>query len=119
MSRILVVEDEALIATMIEEWLGELGCTSLGPAATVASAMAFIDHAPPDGVILDVSLGRETSFGIADRLTTMGVPFAFATGHSDSTLPPRFAGSLTLLKPFDFDALGRVITAFATGRSSV
>jgi len=116
MSRILVVEDEALIATMIEEWLGELGCISLGPAATVASAMALIDETTPDGVILDVSLGRETSFAIADRLTAIGVPFVFATGHADSSLPPRFAGSLTLSKPFDFDALGRVITAFGTGR---
>jgi CheY-like chemotaxis protein len=115
MPRILVVEDEALIAVMIEEWLRELGCTHLGPAATVASAMALVDDTL-DGAILDISLGRETSFGIADRLTAMGIPFVFATGHSDSALPPRFAGSLTLSKPFDFDALGRVIAAFAAGR---
>jgi CheY-like chemotaxis protein len=117
MSRILVVEDEALIAIMIEEWLRELGCTNLGPVGTVASAMALIDETV-DGAILDISLGRENSFGIADRLTAMGIPFVFATGHADSALPPRFAGSLTLSKPFDFDALGRVIRAFATGRST-
>jgi DNA-binding response OmpR family regulator len=117
MSRILVVEDEALIAPMIGEWLSERGYVSIGPAATVASAMALIDQSVPGDVILDVSLGRETSFPIADRLTTMGVPFVFATGHSDSSLPARFHGSLTLSKPFDFDALGRAITMFATGRS--
>lgn len=118
MSRILVVEDEALIAAMMEEWLSELGCTTIGPAGSVAAAMALLDGTPPDGVILDVSLGRETSYPIADKLTTMGVPFAFSTGHSDSALLPRYQGSLTLSKPFDFDALGRVIATFAKRRGS-
>jgi CheY-like chemotaxis protein len=113
MSRILVVEDEALIAAMMDEWLSELGYTTVGPAGSVAAALALLEGGvPPDGVILDVSLGDETSYAIADKLTAMGVPFAFSTGHSDSSLLPRYRGRLTLSKPFDFDELERVVASF-------
>jgi CheY-like chemotaxis protein len=112
MARIMVVEDEALIAALVDEWLGELGYTMVGPARSVAAAMALLEDAPPDGVILDVSLGNETSYAVADKLTAMGVPFAFSTGHPDNDLLPRYRGRLTLSKPFDFDDLERVVASF-------
>jgi DNA-binding response OmpR family regulator len=118
MARILVVEDEALIAAMVEQWLVEAGCTTIGPVGTVAAAMALLEDQKVDAAILDITLGLDTSFAIADRLTTMGVPFAFSTGHTDSALLPRYRGSLTLSKPFDFDALGRVVAELATRRGS-
>jgi DNA-binding response OmpR family regulator len=118
MARIMVVEDEALIAALMEEWLVEMGCTTIGPVGSVDAAMALLDGTRPDGVLLDVSLGKESSYPVADKLTAMGVPFAFSTGRSDNEILPRYQGSLTLAKPFDFDALGRVVTTLATRRGS-
>jgi CheY-like chemotaxis protein len=77
--RVLLVEDEYLIAETMEEWLRMAGAE----VPSVAHALALIEGAAPrlDGAVLDVSLGRgETARPIADRLNELGVPFVFATG---------------------------------------
>ncbi|MEJ0098106.1 MAG: response regulator [Bauldia sp.] len=81
MPRILLLDDEPLIAMMVADWLAEIGCETVGPADSVASALGFLDGEPLDGAILDVWLGDEDSFPVADTLRRRGVPFAFATGH--------------------------------------
>jgi CheY-like chemotaxis protein len=107
--RVLVVEDEPLIAMMMQEWLEELNCMPVGPATSVSGALELIGRGKVDGAILDVTLGSEQSFPVADELLKRGVPFAFATGHDIETLEPRFAGALILPKPFEQTAFSGVV----------
>jgi CheY-like chemotaxis protein len=107
--RILVLEDEPLIAVMVQGWLTELGCATVGPAYTVASALALIEQAPLDGAILDVSIGDQDSSAVAEALRRKGVPFAAATGRAPDGLSAAYAGAPSLPKPYDFAAMRRVL----------
>jgi DNA-binding NtrC family response regulator len=81
--RILLVEDEYLIAEIMEEWLCRAGAEVIGPVPSVTQALESIgdDLGRVDGAVLDVNLGNgETSYPIADKLTECGVPYLFATG---------------------------------------
>jgi DNA-binding response OmpR family regulator len=98
--RVLIVEDEPLIAMLVQEWLEELGCKVLGPAASVSGALELIAGAELEGAVLDVSLGKEESFPIADELRKRRVPFVFATGYGGDGLDARFSGAPVLAKPF-------------------
>jgi len=110
--RILVLEDEPLLAMMLEECLEELGHELAGSAASVAQAFQLLDDAtsPPDFALLDFSLGGETnSLPVARRLRAQGVPFAYLTGHTsldeESDVPP----APILSKPFSLDQLEAAI----------
>ena len=113
MARILIVDDEPLIAMLSEEWLAELGHEAVGPAHDLASAMKLADTTM-DGAILDVSLGVHKSYDVARRLRDRGIPLAFATGHAPEALSEEFTGALTLAKPFSFEAFRAVVTALAS-----
>jgi CheY-like chemotaxis protein len=78
-SRILVVEDEFLISLLIEDILQEHGCDVVGPAATVEHAMRLTGDSGFDAALLDVNLGDETVYPVADALVEAGVPFVFVT----------------------------------------
>ncbi|GGE22573.1 response regulator [Polymorphobacter glacialis] len=80
---ILLVEDEYLIAMALEEELQLSGAHVIGPAASVDDALALLAIESVDGAILDVSLGREKVFSVAEALTARRIPFVFATGYSD------------------------------------
>lgn len=112
--RVLIVEDEPLIAMLVQEWLEELNCTTIGPAASVSGALELIAGVVVNGAVLDVSLGKEESFPIADELKKRGVPFVFATGHGVDSLESRFAGAQVLAKPFEYelfcDVVGKMLT---------
>jgi DNA-binding response OmpR family regulator len=109
MSRILVVDDEPLLGILLADWLDELGHETIGPARDVASASALLDAALPDAAIIDVSLGSETGYPIAEYLMKRGVPFVFGTGHGQGGLPPCFSRHKILVKPYEFDALGDIL----------
>ncbi len=109
MSRILVVDDQPMIAALLADWLDELGHETIGPAYNAASALALIEADAPDAAIIDVSLGKETGYPIAEHLERLNVPFAFATGHADEGLIPNFAHRPVMPKPFDFEALRGVV----------
>ena len=85
---ILLVEDEYLIAWALQDELQHSGAHVIGPAASVEDALALLANEPVDGAILDVSLGREKVFSVAEALAARGIPFVFATGYSD--LPPEW-----------------------------
>jgi CheY-like chemotaxis protein len=102
MARVLVVDDEPLIAMMIAGWLEELGHQPVGPAGTVSHALAHVGEGGIDAVILDLSLGDESSYSVAEALAGQGIPFAFATGHGSSTIEAAWAGRPLLPKPFVF-----------------
>ncbi|GJE52807.1 hypothetical protein GOFOIKOB_5881 [Methylobacterium tardum] len=80
--RILLVEDEYLIAMEMERWLRDAGAEVIGPVPSVEQALDLIeDEGAPDAAILDVNLGDgERVFPVADRLDGLGVPYLFATG---------------------------------------
>ncbi len=115
-SRVLVVEDEALIAMQVESVLADAGCELVGPATGVAEAVGLVTAAAPQAALLDVNLGRERSYPVADLLAAGGVPFVFCTGYAGATeLPERFAGARVLPKPLDPDELVRALADVAAG----
>jgi CheY-like chemotaxis protein len=98
--RVLVVEDEPAISMLIEDMLEDLGCKVAGVANTVASALALIQAGPADAAVLDVNLGRESIFPVADELTARGVPFLFSTGYGSAGIRPADRERPVLPKPF-------------------
>ena len=84
--RILVVEDERLIALDIQEMLESWGCTVIGPVATAAAALALLADECPDSAVLDVHLNGETSEPIAAALQLCGRPFLVLTAYQRSYL---------------------------------
>lgn len=97
---ILVVEDESLIAMLIEDHLVELGYDVAPAVSTVAEALSALDSRKPDIALLDVNLGGEMSFPVADALRSRGIPFLFLTGYGRGGIPARYADCLVLQKPF-------------------
>ncbi|TPG42603.1 response regulator [Sphingomonas koreensis] len=81
--RILVVEDEMLVMMNIEMALGDLGCSTICAAASVAEALALLANHSFDAAMIDVNLGGEKSYPVADMLIRRGIPFAFSTGYGD------------------------------------
>jgi len=109
--RVLVVEDETLVAMMLEEMLLELNCSVLGPAGDLAEAMGFAEKAEFDLALLDVSLRRTPSFPVAEVLQKRGIPFAFMTGYGAQDFPLAYQQLPRLSKPFDLPDLQRALKA--------
>jgi len=103
--RIFVVEDEALVALLIEDALIAAGGSMIGPFAQVRPALAALEAGLPDVAVLDLNLGGESSLPIAERLVALGVPILFASGYGPAGLPPRFQTRPMLAKPYDSAAL--------------
>lgn len=100
-ARILVVEDEAVVAMFIEDVLASLGFTVIGPAANVDEALALLDKEEVDGGLLDVNLGGDNrSYPIADRLAREHKPYMFVTGYGIAGIDRRYAQAPVLQKPF-------------------
>ncbi|MBF0332779.1 MAG: response regulator [Alphaproteobacteria bacterium] len=100
--RILLIEDEFLVAAAVEATLAHLGYEVVGPASTVRAALnALAEEAPPDGAILDLNLRGESSLEVAEELNRQGIPFVFATGYEkDQAVGRRFPAAHWLRKPF-------------------
>lgn len=107
--RVLVVEDEMMVSMLIEDMLGELGCKVVGPASRLDEALALAEEADLDCAVLDVNLGGQPIFPLADLLRSKGAPFAFATGYGDAGLRDVDKGSPVLQKPFRESDLARVL----------
>ena len=103
---VLVVEDDAIIALDFEDTILGFGVKTVRTAGNVARALDLIAQRAPDFALLDVSLMREKSFAIAERLETLNVPFIFITGYGgDVGFPPAFANRPRLPKPCSTEAL--------------
>lgn len=81
--RVLVVEDEMLIAAEMEATLEDLGCRVVGPFGRVSQALDALDGAQVDAAVLDVNVRGEMIFPVAARLKAQGVPMVFCTGYAD------------------------------------
>ena len=99
-ARILVVEDEALIAMDLQALLEEAGYHVLGPANSSAAALALIDNEEPDVALLDVNLGRSDAFGVASVLTERKTQVIFLTGHTAHKLPQAHRHLPLVSKPY-------------------
>ena len=107
--RVLVVEDEMMVSMLIEDMLGDLGCIVVGPAARLDEAIELANAGGIDCAVLDVNLGGQPIFPLADLLREKGVPLAFATGYGDAGLRDADRGSPVLQKPFREGDLARVL----------
>jgi PAS domain S-box-containing protein len=97
--RILVVEDEALMALEIAQVLAEAGFDIVGPASAVAPALELVKHVGCDAAVLDINLGSETSEPVARELNHCGTPFVTLSGYSQDQLPRAFCSAPPLTKP--------------------
>ena len=116
--RVLVVEDEMMVSMLIEDMLSDLGCTVVGPASRLDEAMELAKADGLDCAVLDVNLGGQPIFPLADLLRQQGRPVAFATGYGDAGLRDVDKGSPVLQKPFREGDLARVLGELRTAAAS-
>jgi DNA-binding response OmpR family regulator len=111
-SRVLLVEDEPLIAMMLEDFLDALDRQCAGTADCVAAAMPLVEAGEIDCAILDVNLrGGEKSWPIATALAERAIPFVFATGGADDMIAGEFRDRPILQKPFTLDGVEKALAA--------
>jgi len=112
--RILIVEDELLLAMDYEEMLLGEGCTVLGPVGRKAKALALLEHEQPDAAILDLNLAGERSTAVAEALEARQVPFVVVSGYGEKTLlEPVLRRAPRLDKPLQVQELLRLIAVIA------
>jgi two-component sensor histidine kinase/DNA-binding response OmpR family regulator len=106
--RVLLVEDEALVAMMIGESLTEFGFQVIGPMATASEALAAARDQHFDAAVLDINLGDGLVYTVAEILMKRGTPFIFVTGYDADSVDPRFSGVTILQKPIERDMLQKI-----------
>lgn len=108
-SRILLVEDEPMIAFALEDMVLDLGYEVIGPAYRLSDALRLAGEGAIDGAILDVNLNEESSFPVADLLRDRGVPFLFATGYAEGGVG--WSGPAEVIaKPYGREQLSRALS---------
>jgi PAS domain S-box-containing protein len=115
--RVLLVEDEALVAMMVQECLVELGYQVVGPVSTASEAAAKARDGQFEAAVLDINLGDGAVYPIADILTERGVPFVFVTGYDADSIESRFRDIQILQKPIEREMLKKVF--FIAQKASV
>ena len=115
--RILVVEDEYLIAMSLQDALENAGSVVLGPVASVDKALKQIEAEPHiDAAVLDVNLGGMVAFPVADMLIARNIPFVFTSGYEDNALKTRYSQVKNCTKPYQFRVMEEAL-AEAMARS--
>jgi CheY-like chemotaxis protein len=109
--RVLLVEDESLLAMTVEDMLQDLGCRVAASASNVDDAMARAQENGYECALLDVNLGGKPVFPIAEVLSARKIPFAFASGYGQSVLPEQFRSRPIVAKPFQLNDLSQALTA--------
>jgi CheY-like chemotaxis protein len=115
--RLLVAEDEVLIALALEDILSGFSCEVLGPVSTVDEALPLAELEELDGAILDLNLRGTLIYPVADVLLRRNIPMIFCTGYSESgVIPGQFAHVPHVSKPYDERMLETVMErAFGAG----
>ena len=114
--KVLVVEDETIVAMLLEQMLEELSCEVVGVAGQVSAATDLANSSDADIAILDMNLGGERVDPVAQALAARGVPFVFASGYGESGLTPEWRGRPVLPKPFRLEQLADIL-AVTAGRA--
>jgi CheY-like chemotaxis protein len=108
--RVLIAEDEYLLASKMVEEFAKLGVETIGPASTVKRALDMIEHSGPlDAAVLDIKLRNEMIFPVADALRARSVPFVFTTGYDQKIIPDPYKDVVRYEKPFDMAQVARVV----------
>ncbi len=106
---ILVVEDESILAMLLEDFLGDLGYALPFVASTVGQALKILETRPITFAILDINLGGEKSFPIADDLDARGIPYIFMSGYGAAGVPERLQNRYVLQKPYGAEDLKKAL----------
>ena len=116
--RVLLVEDEIIVCWLLEEMIGELGYTVVGPAARISQALSIIESVAIDAAVLDLNLDGEPSYAIADALLERGIPFVFSTGYNKDSVREGYRSVPLLQKPYHIaelaDAIKKLLPASLT-----
>jgi len=108
--RVLLVEDEPLIAMMLEDFLEALDRQHAGTADSVAAALPMVEAGALDAAILDVNLrGGEKSFAIAEALAAKNIPFVFASGGGGEDIAPEYRDRPMLPKPYTMEGVEQAL----------
>lgn len=108
--RLLIVEDEALVAMMIHDVMHDAGAQVIGPAVTIERALAEIAGNTIDCALLDVNLAGQRVDRVADELIRRGIPFIFLTGYGQSGIAERFPQIPVVAKPFEDENLLQIVS---------
>jgi len=109
--KVLIVEDESIVAMMIEDLIVDLGHEVVGTAGRLEQALSLAQEAQIDFAIVDVNLNGQYTYPVAETLKARGVPFVFATGYGSGGLKEEWKKSPVLQKPFQPEDLARAIEA--------
>jgi CheY-like chemotaxis protein len=113
--RALVVEDEALVAMLLEDQLDELGHVVVGIAGRIEPAKQMARDLDIDLAVIDLNLNGQQTYPVAHILVARGVPFIFATGYGAAGLTEAWAHAVTLQKPFQPPELAAAIARAMSG----
>jgi DNA-binding response OmpR family regulator len=108
-ARILIVEDEYLLAREMADYFENIGAKIVGPVGTVEHALALIASSPVQIAVLDVNLRDERVYPVADDLTSKKIPFVFASGYGSELEPNIYAGAPRCIKPVEFAVLAKIL----------
>ena len=116
--RVLIVEDEFFLATLIEETLQEFGCETIGPFTRLELALQASRQEIFDIAILDINLNGKMVFPLADDLVLRGLPFVFLTGYAAKDLPEAYRALPRVQKPFDSAAVRQALEQVLAGTTN-
>jgi CheY-like chemotaxis protein len=111
--RVLVVEDEVMISTLVEDMVTELGHSVAGHAASLEEAAGLAEGGDFDVALLDVNLQGQTVESVAATLARLGKPFVFTTGYGERVIPPEFKDRPMLPKPYQIEQLDEILSRVA------
>jgi DNA-binding response OmpR family regulator len=109
--RVLIVEDEMLIALLIEDFLLDIGCSTVGPYGTVSKALEAAQTKKLDLAVLDVNLAGERVYPVAEVLSKRHIPFLFLSGYGDEAIPPGRTDWKVCGKPFKSEVLVQMLSS--------
>jgi CheY-like chemotaxis protein len=115
--RVLIVEDEALVAMLVEDYLVELGCVVAGSARRVSRALESLENSQVDAAILDLNVNGEDITPVIETLDARGTPFIFASGYEEKNLDQRWGARRVLQKPFNSQELGQALHSLVSESS--
>jgi DNA-binding response OmpR family regulator len=109
--RVLIVEDEMLVALLIEDFLIDFGCSTLGPCGSLANALVAARNEMFDLAVLDVNLAGEMVYPVVEALEERHIPFLFLSGYGDEAIPAGHGEWKVCAKPFRGDDLATMMSA--------
>jgi DNA-binding NarL/FixJ family response regulator len=115
--RVLVIEDEALVAMLIEDMIHDSGDEMVGSACRLSDALLLAQETQADVALLDINLGGALAYPVADVLRQRGVPIVFTSGYGSAGLIERFQDCPILDKPFDQHSLEKAIHAILSSNA--